>query len=65
LNHSEDELALRKCAYWQSLRGAPTTGNGSGATVYLPKVQMFTPQALTEIATRLSRRDFPLYPAAV
>lgn len=65
LNHSEDELALRKCAYWQSLRGAPATGNGSGATVYLPKVQMFTPQALTEIATRLSRRDFPLYPAAV
>ena len=65
LNHSEDELALRKCAYWHSLRGAPATGNGSGATVYLPKVQMFTPLALTEIATRLSRRDFPLYPAAV
>ena len=65
LNHSVDELALRKCAYWQSLRGAPATGNGSGATVYLPKVQMFTPQALTEIATRLSRRDFPHYPAAV
>jgi hypothetical protein len=65
LNHSEDELALRKCAYWQSLRGAPATGNTSGITVYLPKVQMFTPQALTEIATRLSRRDFPLYPAAV
>ncbi|TAJ78856.1 MAG: DUF4365 domain-containing protein [Gallionellaceae bacterium] len=23
LSHSEEELALRKCAYWQSLRGAP------------------------------------------
>lgn len=65
LNHSEDELALRKCAYWQSLRGAPATGNGSGATVYLPKAQMFTPQALTAIVAQLSRRDFPLYPAAV
>ena len=62
LNHSEGELALRKCAYWQSLRGAPATTNGSGATVYLPKVQMFTPQGLTDLATRLSRRDFPLYP---
>jgi Domain of unknown function (DUF4365) len=65
LNHSEDELALRKCAYWQSLRRAPATNNGSGVTIYLPKVQMFSPQALSEIATRLSRRDFPLYPVTV
>ena len=62
LNHSEDELALRKCAYWQSLRGAPATSNGSGATVYLPKAQMFKPQALIDLAARLSRRDFPMYP---
>lgn len=62
LNHSADELALRKCAYWQSLRGAQATTNGSGATVYLPRAQMFTPQGLTDIATRLSRRDFPIYP---
>ncbi len=63
LGHSENELALRRCAYWQSLRGAPATTNGTGATVYLPKVQMFTPQALTDLATRLSLRDFPRYPA--
>lgn len=62
LNHSEEELALRKCAYWQSLRGAPATTNGSGATVHLPKTQMFTPQALTDLAARLSRPDFPVYP---
>lgn len=64
LNHTENELALRRCAYWQSLRGAPATANGSGATVYLPKNQMFTPEALTALATQLSRREFPLYPAA-
>ena len=63
LNHSEDQLALRKCAFWQSLRRAPATTNGSGATVYLPKAQMFTPQSLIDLAARLSRRDFPLYPA--
>jgi hypothetical protein len=62
LNHSDQELSLRKCAYWQSLRGAPATANGSGTTVYLPKAQMFTPQTLTELAARLSRRDFPRYP---
>ena len=63
LNQSPDELALRKCAYWQSLRGAPDTTNASGATVYLPKLQMFTPEGLTRLAARLSRRDFPVYPA--
>jgi len=64
LDHSEDQLALRKCAYWQSLRGAPATTNTSGATIYLPKVQTFGPQALTDIATRLSRHEFPEYPVA-
>ncbi len=63
LNHSSDQLALRRCAYWQSLRGAPATINGTGATVKLPKAQMFTPQALANLAARLSRRDFPRYPA--
>lgn len=64
LNHSADQLALRRCAYWQSLRGAPGTSNESGATVYLPKAQMFSPEALHRLAARLSRRDFPTYPAA-
>jgi hypothetical protein len=63
VNHSADELALRKCAYWQSLRGAPATANQSGTTIYLPKAQMFTPQSLAELCVRLSNRDFPVYPA--
>ena len=31
------------------------------ATVYLPKLQIFTPEGLTRLAARLSRRDFPVY----
>ena len=64
LSQTEDLLTLRKCAYWQSLRGAPITTNDTGATVYLPKAQVFSPEALTNLATRLSRRDFPNYPVA-
>ena len=64
LHHSADQLALRRCAYWQSLRGAPVTSNGSGATVKLPKNQMFSAQSLTGLAARLSKPDFPRYPAA-
>jgi hypothetical protein len=62
LNHSADELALRRCAYWQSLRGAPATTNGSGETIKLPKSQMFNPESLARLASRLSRREFPRYP---
>ena len=63
LNHSDDELALRRCAYWETLCDAPASVNRRGETVYLPKAQTFTPQALSDLAVRLSRRDFPLYPA--
>jgi hypothetical protein len=62
LHHTPEQLILRRCAYWQSLRGAPVTTNTSGVTVKLPKAQMFTPEALRGLAARLSRFDFPRYP---
>lgn len=62
LHHSPDQLALRRCAYWQSLRGAPDITAGS-AVIKLPKTQFFSPDGLTELAGRLSRREFPCYPA--
>ncbi len=64
LHHSPEQLVLRRCAYWQSLRGAPATTNGSGVTVKLPKAQMFTPTSLRDLTARLSRYDFPKYPAS-
>jgi hypothetical protein len=63
LNHSIDQLALRRCAYWQSLRCAPATANSTGATVKLPKVQIFNPQALKNLAAQLSHPTYPIYPA--
>ena len=61
LNHAPGQLVLRRCCYWQSLRGAPEVAAGS-VVVKLPKTQRFSPDGLIELATRLSRRDFPLYP---
>ncbi len=55
LNISEDELVLKKCAYWVSLRGAPPSTNKSGETVYIPQAQIFNPDSLTDICARLSR----------
>jgi hypothetical protein len=42
LNHSEDELAVRRCGYWVSLRGNPTTTNTTNVTVHLPRASQFT-----------------------
>jgi hypothetical protein len=61
LSHSEDELVLRRCAYWVSLRGAPATSNSSGVTVKLPKKQLFDPQGLAALAARISGKDTPRY----
>jgi len=63
LEQTEDELAMRRCGYWVSLRGAAATNNGTGATVYLPKTQIFSPIGLRQLASRLSRRDLPVYQA--
>ena len=57
LKWSEDELALRRCAWWVSLRGAGATENDSGQTVYLPENQHFHSDGLREIMTRLSREE--------
>ncbi len=62
LHHSPNQLALRRCSYWQSLRGAPEI-NADSALIKLPKAQAFSSDALTQLAQRLSRRDFPIYPA--
>jgi hypothetical protein len=54
LLHSEDELALRRCAYWVSLYDAPDTTNETSVTVYIPKNQIFNAEGLVDIMTRLS-----------
>lgn len=54
LIHSVDQLVLRRCAYWVSLRNAPATTNSTAVTVHLPKNQHFGPDALRNLAARLS-----------
>jgi hypothetical protein len=57
LRHSEEALIARRCAYWASLRNAPDSANPSYQTVYIPRVQVLSSDTLTEIMTRVSRRE--------
>lgn len=61
LLHSEDELILRRCAYWASLRGAPAASSGTGATIKLPKVQHLSPANLQALMANLSNGHIPQF----
>jgi Domain of unknown function (DUF4365) len=57
LTISENELILKKCAYWVSLRGAAASANGTGETIYIPKTQIFNTDSLSDICAKLSRKE--------
>ncbi|HAO19086.1 MAG TPA: hypothetical protein DCQ37_00425 [Desulfobacteraceae bacterium] len=61
LQQTEEQLAIKRCAWWVSLRGAPDTENTSGVTIYLPRNQVFNSQGLREIMTCLSKQEELLY----
>ena len=61
LSVSENELSLKKCAYWVSLRGAPPSANTVSQTVYIPQSQIFDANSLRNIFVRLSRNEMLSY----
>lgn len=59
---SEEQLALKRCAYWASIRNAPEADNDSGKTVKVPKSQLLNPENLKALVERLSLgNDIPSY----
>jgi hypothetical protein len=56
VNHSEAELCLRKCGYWLSLKGKPQTRNVESVTVYLPRQQIFTVNAVKNLMEQVEAR---------
>ena len=55
LQHTEDALIAKRCAWWVSLRGAGASENEQFQTVYIPRTQVFPIVSLSEIMTRCSR----------
>jgi len=49
LQQSEEELCIRYCAYWISLRGLSETPNTTTVTIPLPRTNQFTVAALQSI----------------
>lgn len=59
LSQNEEELVLRKCAYWHCLASAPERDNISSVTVHLPRSQILTPESLEEIMHRIEAGGTP------
>ncbi|MDB6092039.1 MAG: hypothetical protein JWN85_4823 [Gammaproteobacteria bacterium] len=51
---STEDLMKRRCARWVCLRGAPETSSTREMTVRVPVWNLLTPEALREIARRVS-----------
>ena len=49
LSQSEQEMILRHCGYWLSLRDAPETDNDSSVTVRIPRANVFSVENLRRL----------------
>jgi len=47
-HHSEDMLSIKRCCYWKHIE-EPKTLNNSNKTIYIPRAQQFTTQAVDYI----------------
>ena len=59
LTHTEDQLCLRRCAYWLSLRDEPEVSNRNSKTVHIPTANMFDQHQLVSMLSRFYRRQGP------
>lgn len=57
LQQSNDELCLRRCAYWLCLEGWAATPNTSTVTVPIPALNVFNSQQLVGLMQKVERGE--------
>ena len=53
IGQTAEELCLRHCAYWESLKGEPETANTTSTTVRVPLSNRFDIKQLTEMMQKI------------
>lgn len=59
LTHRPDEMALRRCGWWMSLKGALASSSLQSVTVTVPAANVLTAPVLFGIMGRISGGQFP------
>jgi hypothetical protein len=54
---TEEDILMKKCGYWVSLKGNLTTENKEKITVDLPRQNLFTPDSLQTMMEKIGRRE--------
>lgn len=57
VTHSTEQLVIRRCAYWTCVRGQRLPEGQESKVVHLPKANVFSPDGLREMLTRVSKGD--------
>ena len=57
INQTDEELCLRRCAYWVCLADKPDTTNTSSVTVEVPTSNVFDHEQLVDLMQKVNRGD--------
>lgn len=57
LSNDENQLIIKRCAYWKSLKNDPPTSNSDTVTVRIPRENTFTPVALHKMFDKIGRGE--------
>jgi hypothetical protein len=60
LNLTENELILKKCAYWTGLKNAPSC-TGDSITIHIPQRNLLSAEQLQSIVNRISNGEELVY----
>ena len=55
LDHSEEQLVTRKCAYWCNLKGFPSTQNTESISVKVSQRNLLSPDSVETLMVRASK----------
>lgn len=57
INHTPEQLSIRQCAYWCSLKGETLTTNTATKRISIPLTQSFTPEVVGEMFRKINEGD--------
>lgn len=57
LTHSVNQLIIKECAHWLSLKGFTGSSNAGHQTVRIPNTNIFSPETIYELLNKISKEE--------